>query len=45
MWEKMGRVMEDILRYNNRSFLIPIFLITLLALWVMERNKKIKRLF
>ena len=42
MWEKMGRVMEDILRYNNRSFLIPIFLITLLALWVMERNKKIK---
>ena len=42
MWEKMGSVMEDILRYNNQSYLIVIFLIALLLLWIEERNKKLK---
>ena len=32
-------VIEDIVLYNNGSFLIPLFLIALLFLWVTEKNK------
>ena len=32
-------VFEDIVLYNNGSFLIPLFLIALLFLWVTEKNK------
>jgi len=32
-------VIEDIVLYNNNSFLIPLFLIALLFLWVTEKNK------
>ena len=38
MLEKLSQVMkallEDVLLYNNESFLIPLFLIALLFLWM-----------
>ena len=35
-------VMEDVLLYNNRSFLLPLFLIALLFLWVTEKDRKVR---
>ncbi len=35
-------VMEDIILYNGKSFLIPLFLIALIFLWVTETDKNIK---
>lgn len=32
-------VFEDIILYNNKSFLVPLFLIALLFLWMTEKNK------
>lgn len=32
-------VLEDIILYNNKSFLVPLFLIALLFLWVTEKNR------
>lgn len=38
----VGTVLEDILLYNNKSFLVPLFLIALLFLWVMEKKKRFR---
>lgn len=38
----VGTVLEDILLYNNKSFLVPLFLIALLFLWVMEKKKRLR---
>ena len=35
-------VIEDIVLYNNESFLVPLFLIALLFLWVTEKNKGLR---
>lgn len=35
-------VFEDIILYNNKSFLVPLFLTALLFLWVTERNRRIR---
>lgn len=35
-------VMEDVLLYNNKSFLFPLFLIALLFLWVTEEDKRLR---
>lgn len=35
-------VMEDVRLYNNRSFLIPLFLIALLFLWATEKDRKVR---
>ena len=35
-------VMEDIILYNNKSFLVPLFFIALLFLWVTEKNKRLR---
>lgn len=35
-------VMEDVRLYNNKSFLIPLFLIALLFLWVTEKDKRLR---
>lgn len=35
-------VIEDVILYNNGSFLIPLFLIALLFLWITEKNKSTK---
>lgn len=35
-------VAEDVYLYNNRSFLIPLFLIALLFLWVTEKDQKLR---
>lgn len=35
-------VMEDIVQYNNKSFLVPLFLIALLFLWITEKDKKLR---
>ena len=36
LWTAAGTVLEDIVLYNNKSFLVPLFLIALLFLWVTE---------
>lgn len=38
----MKALLEDILLYNNESFLIPLFLIALLFLWMLEKDKKVR---
>lgn len=35
-------VFEDIILYNNQSFLVPLFLIALLFLWVTEKDRRIR---
>lgn len=35
-------VLEDIILYNNKSFLVPLFLIALLFLWVTERDRRLR---
>jgi hypothetical protein len=35
-------VIEDIILYNSNSFLIPIFVVALIFLWVIEKDKNIK---
>ena len=35
-------VAEDVILYNNRSFLIPLFLIALLFLWMTEKDRKLR---
>lgn len=46
MWSALkaaaGTVLEDILLYNNNSFLVPLFLIALLFLWVTEQKKRLR---
>ena len=37
LWTAAGTVLEDIVLYNNKSFLVPLFLIALLFLWVTVR--------
>lgn len=38
----MKALLEDVLLYNNDSFLIPLFLIALLFLWVTEKDRKVR---
>jgi hypothetical protein len=38
-------VIEDIILYNNKSFLMPLFLIALLFLWVTEKDRNFKVVF
>lgn len=38
----VGTVLEDIVLYNNQSFLVPLFLIALLFLWVTEKKKRLR---
>lgn len=33
---------EDIISYNNSSFLLPLFLIALLFLWVLEKKRNLR---
>lgn len=40
--EAAGAVIEDVLLYNNGSFLIPLFLIALLFLWRTEKDRKLR---
>lgn len=42
MKEMIGIVFEDIILYNNKSFLMPLFLIALLFLWITEKDKRVK---
>lgn len=35
-------VMEDVLLYNNKSFLLPLFLIALFFLWMTEKDRKLR---
>lgn len=46
MWDTILSVMEiieeDIILYNNRSFLLPLFLIALLFLWIVEKDRKLR---
>lgn len=35
-------VIEDVVLYNNNSFLVPLFLAALLFLWVMEKDRKLR---
>lgn len=35
-------VIEDVRMYNNKSFLLPLFLIALLFLWVTEKDRKLR---
>lgn len=41
----VGTVFEDIILYNNKSFLVPLFLIALLFLWVTEKQKRLRVVF
>lgn len=38
-------IWEDIALYNNHRYLIPIFLVALLFLWGLERNKTVRRVY
>ena len=38
----MKTIIEDIILYNNKSFLMPLFLIALLFLWVTETDRKLR---
>lgn len=38
----MKAVAEDVVLYNNKSFLLPLFLIALLFLWVSEGDREIR---
>lgn len=40
--EVMWAVIEDVVLYNQGSFLIPLFLLALLFLWMVERDKKLR---
>ncbi|MDE7476984.1 MAG: hypothetical protein K2M91_03380 [Lachnospiraceae bacterium] len=46
MWNElilvMKAVLEDVLLYNNETFLVPLFLIALLFLWVTEKDRKVR---
>ena len=37
-----GMIIEDIILYNNKSFLVPLFLIALLFLWMTEKDRKLR---
>lgn len=41
----VGTVFEDLILYNNKSFLVPLFLIALLFLWVTEKKKRLRVVF
>ena len=38
----LGMIIEDIVLYNNKSFLVPLFLIALLFLWMTEKDRKLR---
>lgn len=38
-------IWEDIVLYNNQRYLIPLFLIALLLLWVLEKNKSVRSVY
>lgn len=40
--DTMKEVIEDVYLYNNRSFLIPLFLAAMLFLWVTEKDRKLR---
>ncbi|MBO5143967.1 MAG: hypothetical protein J6C19_00325 [Lachnospiraceae bacterium] len=42
MVSAMKTIIEDVILYNNKSFLIPLFLIALLFLWITEKDKKLR---
>ncbi len=46
MWDTMrsamNTIIEDVILYNNNSFLVPLFLIALLLLWMMEKDRKLR---
>ena len=35
-------IIEDIILYNNKSFLVPLFLIALFFLWMTENDRKLR---
>lgn len=42
MKEVMAAALEDLISYNGRSFLIPLFLAALVFLWFVERDRRIR---
>lgn len=42
MKEAMKIALEDLLLYNSDSFLLPLFLIALVFLWFVERDRRIR---
>lgn len=42
MKEAMNIALEDLILYNSDSFLIPLFLIALVFLWFVERDRRIR---
>lgn len=42
MKEAMSVALEDLILYNSNSFLIPLFLVALLFLWFVERDRRIR---
>lgn len=42
LWAAAATVLEDIVLYNNQSFLVPLFLLALLFLWVTEGDKRFR---
>lgn len=42
MRDVAAAVAEDVRLYNNRSFLLPLFLAALLFLWVTEKDRKLR---
>lgn len=37
-----GMIIEDIILYNNKSFLVSLFLIAILFLWMTEKDRKLR---
>lgn len=42
MTEIIKEIIEDIVLYNGRSFLIPLFLAALLFLWLTEKDRRLR---
>lgn len=42
MKEAMMVAWEDLCLYNNESFLLPLFLLALIVLWIVERDRRIR---
>lgn len=42
MKEAMAVALEDLILYNSNSFLLPLFLVALIFLWFVERDRRIR---
>ena len=42
MKEAMKVALEDLILYNGKSFLIPLFLVALVFLWFVERDRRVR---